>query len=80
MFSAIGCEATTCKVKNPANPDLGRSPRLDLELVAEEELASLLKICKRQLYNMRMRGEIPHFKIGRSDQGPSWDRLTHSGW
>ncbi|HJM65073.1 MAG TPA: helix-turn-helix domain-containing protein [Roseibacillus sp.] len=42
------------------------SPRSELELVTEEELSSLLKICKRQLYNWRMRGEIPYFKLGRS--------------
>lgn len=42
------------------------SPRSELELVTEEELSALLKICKRQLYNWRMRGEIPYFKLGRS--------------
>ena len=42
------------------------SPRNELELVTEEELSSLLKISKRQLYNWRMRGEIPFFKLGRS--------------
>ena len=49
--------------ENPENPP---SPRSELELVTEEELSSLLKICKRQLYNWRMRGEIPYFKLGRS--------------
>ena len=34
--------------------------------VDEDELSGLLKICKRQLYNMRMRGEIPYLKLGRS--------------
>jgi len=42
------------------------SLRNELELVTEEELSALLKICKRQLYNMRIRGEIPYFKLGRS--------------
>jgi excisionase family DNA binding protein len=41
-------------------------PRSELELVTEAELSALLIICKRQLYNWRMRGEIPHFKLGRS--------------
>ena len=40
--------------------------RNELELVTEEELSSLLKICKRQLYNWRARGEIPYFKLGRA--------------
>ena len=39
--------------------------RTELELVTEEELSSLLKICKRQLYNWRARGVIPYFKLGR---------------
>ncbi len=33
------------------------SLRSELELVTEEQLSRHLKICKRQLYNMRMRGE-----------------------
>ena len=49
--------------ENHENPT---SPRSELELMTEEELSALLKICKRQLYNMRMRGEIPYFKLGRS--------------
>jgi len=48
------------------NHEKPSSPRSELELVTEEELSSLLKICKRQLYNWRMRGEIPYFKLGRS--------------
>jgi excisionase family DNA binding protein len=48
----------------PASPS--PSLRSELELVTEDELSGLLKICKRQLYNMRMRGEIPYFKLGRS--------------
>ena len=45
----------------PASPSL----RPELELVTEEQLSRHLKISKRQLYNMRMRGEIPFFKLGR---------------
>ena len=48
------------------NHEMPSSPRSELELVTEEELSSLLKICKRQLYNWRMRGEVPYFKLGRS--------------
>ena len=40
------------------------SPRIELELITEQELASHLKICRRQLYNWRMAGLIPYFKMG----------------
>lgn len=42
-----------------------RSPRNELELITEEELSRLLKITPRHLYNWRMRGKIPYFKLGR---------------
>ena len=51
---------------HPTPPCPSPSLRSELELITEDELSSLLKICKRQLYNMRMRGEIPYFKLGRS--------------
>jgi excisionase family DNA binding protein len=42
------------------------SPRIELELITEQELASHLKICRRQLYNWRVAGLIPYFKMGRA--------------
>ena len=42
------------------------SPRSELELVTGEKLSSLFKVCTRQLCNMRMRGELPYFKLGRA--------------
>ena len=40
--------------------------RNELELVTETELIRHFKICRRQLYNWRMRGLIPYFKIGKA--------------
>jgi hypothetical protein len=34
------------------------SPRTEIELITEQELADHLKICRRQLYNWRMAGMI----------------------
>jgi excisionase family DNA binding protein len=42
------------------------SPRIELELITEQELARHLKICRRQLYNWRMAGLIPYFKMGKA--------------
>ena len=44
----------------------GRSLRTELKLVPEAELANLLKVCSRQLYNWRISGHIPYLKIGRA--------------
>jgi len=41
-------------------------PRSELDLITEQELASHLKICRRQLYSWRMNGMIPYFKIGKA--------------
>jgi excisionase family DNA binding protein len=42
-------------------------PRTEpLELLTEQELAAHLKICRRQLYNWRMAGIIPYFKLGKA--------------
>ncbi len=37
-----------------------------LDLMIEQELAAELKICRRQLYNWRMAGLIPYFKLGKA--------------
>lgn len=51
-------------MEGPNEP--GKPARLDDFIIAtEDQLSSLLKVCKRQLYNWRMRGEIPYFKLGR---------------
>ena len=42
------------------------SLRYELELVTEAELSRLLKVCRRQLYNWRVRGLLPYFKIGKA--------------
>jgi excisionase family DNA binding protein len=42
------------------------SPRTEIELITEQELASHLKICRRQLYNWRVAGLIPYFKMGKA--------------
>ena len=42
------------------------SPRTELDLMTEQDLAAHLKICRRQLYNWRMAGLIPYFKLGKA--------------
>jgi excisionase family DNA binding protein len=42
------------------------SPRNELDLMTEQELAAHLRICRRQLYNWRMAGLIPYFKMGKA--------------
>jgi hypothetical protein len=34
--------------------------------VTEAELCLHLKVCRRQLYNWRVRGLLPYFKIGKA--------------
>lgn len=40
--------------------------RVILREVTEQELARHLKICRRQLYNWRVSGLIPYFKMGKA--------------
>ena len=42
------------------------SLRTELDLMTEQDLAAHLKICRRQLYNWRMSGLIPYFKLGKA--------------
>ena len=42
------------------------SPRTELDLMTEQDLAAHLKICRRQLYNWRVAGLIPYFKLGKA--------------
>jgi excisionase family DNA binding protein len=42
------------------------SPRTEIDLMTERELARHLKICRRQLYNWRVAGLIPYFKMGKA--------------
>ena len=42
------------------------SPRAELDMITEQELARHLKICRRQLYNWRVSGLIPYFKMGKA--------------
>ena len=41
-------------------------PRAELDLMTEQDLARHLKVCRRQLYNWRMAGLIPYFKLGKA--------------
>jgi excisionase family DNA binding protein len=41
-------------------------PPHELVLLTEAELATLLKVCRRQLYKWRIAGQIPSFKLGRA--------------
>jgi excisionase family DNA binding protein len=43
-----------------------RPLRNELELLTEQEIAAHLKICRRQLYNWRIAGIIPYFKLGKA--------------
>ena len=52
--------ATTCMDTHPS------PPRTELDLITEQELARHLKICRRQLYNWRVSGLIPYFKMGKA--------------
>jgi hypothetical protein len=40
-------------------------PRIELDLITEQELARHLNIC-RQLYNWRVSGLVPYFKMGKA--------------
>jgi excisionase family DNA binding protein len=42
------------------------SPRRELDLMTEQDLARHLKVCRRQLYNWRVAGLIPYFKLGKA--------------
>jgi hypothetical protein len=42
------------------------SPRTELDLITEQDLARHLKVCRRQLYNWRIAGIIPYFKLGKA--------------
>ena len=46
------------------------SPRTEIDLMTEQELARHLKICRRQLYTWRMAGLIPYFKMGKAVRIP----------
>ena len=59
----------TTRTVDMATPGMDEQPsslRNELELVTEAELSKLLKVCRRQLYNWRVRGFIPYFKIGKA--------------
>jgi hypothetical protein len=55
----LNCGVET-NAKDSSDPRYGYSPR------TEQELASHLKICRRQLYNWRVGGLIPYFKMGKA--------------
>ena len=42
------------------------SPRAELDLMTEQDLAHHLKVCRRQLYNWRKSGLIPYLKLGKA--------------
>ncbi len=52
-----------------ATPGMDPQPtslRTELDLMTEQELARHLKICRRQLYNWRVTGLVPYFKLGKA--------------
>jgi hypothetical protein len=42
------------------------SLRNELDLMTEQQLAGHLKLCRRQLYNWRVAGLVPYFKLGKA--------------
>jgi hypothetical protein len=42
------------------------SLRNELDLMTEEQLSRHLKLCRRQLYNWRVAGLVPYFKLGKA--------------
>ncbi len=53
--------------KNPSRMDPHPTPpRTELDLMTEQDLARHLKVCRRQLYNWRIAGIIPYFKLGKA--------------
>jgi len=53
-------------METPGMDTKSTSLRTELDLITEQELASHLKICRRQLYNWRVGGLIPYFKMGKA--------------
>ena len=72
------CHPTRCPTRFPTlvphpvdtattGMDMHPSPlRTELDLLTEQDLARHLKICRRQLYNWRVGGLIPYFKMGKA--------------
>jgi excisionase family DNA binding protein len=53
-------------METPGMDTQSTSLRTELDLITEQELARHLKICRRQLYNWRVSGLIPYFKLGKA--------------
>jgi excisionase family DNA binding protein len=53
-------------METPGMDTKSTSLRTELDLITEKELARHLKICRRQLYNWRVGGLIPYFKMGKA--------------
>jgi len=53
-------------METPGMDTKSTSLRTELDLITEQELARHLKICRRQLYNWRVAGLIPYFKLGKA--------------
>jgi hypothetical protein len=53
-------------METPGMDTKSTSLRTELDLITEQELARHLKICRRQLYNWRVSGLIPYFKMGKA--------------
>jgi hypothetical protein len=64
-----GLVGTLVDMATPGMDTQPSSPRTELDLITEQELARHLKICRRQLYNWRVGGLIPYFKMGKSACG-----------
>jgi excisionase family DNA binding protein len=53
-------------METPGMDTQSTSLRTELDLMTEQELARHLKVCRRQLYNWRVAGLIPYFKLGKA--------------
>jgi hypothetical protein len=53
-------------METPGMDTKSTSLRTELDLITEQELARHLKICRRQLYNWRVGGLVPYFKLGKA--------------
>ncbi len=63
LLAGIGTPVDTAFTGMDPHPT---SPRTELDLRTEQDLARHLKICRRQLYNWRMSGLVPYFKLGKA--------------
>ncbi len=64
MNDLISCNFLPVVVEPIPKPSPADTERISL--LTEQELATHLKICRRQLYNWRVAGLIPYLKLGKA--------------